>query len=215
MSESAEHARYLIKLRLLWKGTLYITIATLYVAIIVGFFVLVDWRWSLLIVGFLTVSQLLRYVANEVDRIGWVLRESQEDPTGLAATKRFRAFLFVLLAVLVQVPNVGVFLSAYFVETSSVASYVLLALVFAEILFLEIRRMNRKVAFRQASYGAGEDALAASGLVPNVSDSLKDEELDDRLARLKELVDQGKISPKAYEKARDKYWVRRVMQSKD
>ena len=38
--------------------------------------------------------------------------------------------------------------------------------------------------------------------------------LTDRLDRLEQLVDERKITRKAYEKARDKYWIRHVMDKK-
>ncbi len=221
MSDAPSENRYLIKLRRLWKGTLYIGIVALYVAVAVGALLLIGWQAGLLILGLVALSQLFRYVASEVDRIGWLLQTENLDDTQLnpdehesRRTNKLRRNLLGLLALLVQLPNIAlvVYVFGSIGMLWSVACFS--ALVVVELMFQEIRRVNRKVAYREASYGFQDRSLLTPGH-HEINREGQVASLEDRLEELEALVDEGKISRASYEKARDKYWIRHVMETRE
>ena len=210
-NETAENT-YLIKLRRLWKGTLYIGIVALVIAIIVAVFLVIGWQASLLAIALIALSQLFRYIASEVDRIGWVLRTANHDEAESRATTRLRRTLLLLLILLVQLPVVGLFLFVAMRETMVWSVSMLVALIFIELMFQEIRRVNRQVAYRDASYGLDERPPLVPGHANNDLNERKDVALQDKLDRLERMMEEGLISRKAFEKACDKYRVRAVME---
>ncbi len=216
MSDTERENPYLIKLRRLWKGTLYICVVALFVAVVVTTLVLLGWQSSLLALGLLALSQVFRYVASEVDRIGWVLRLQNDSENQEQSTTRLRRTLLVLLIILVQLPNFALLVYVVYGDVGlywSLAYFATLSVI--EILFQEIRRVNRRVAYREASYGLPDRSPLNVGPHEGSKHESQDAILLDRLDRLEKLVDEGKISRKSFEKARDKYWVRHVMESRE
>ena len=215
MSDTESDSPYLTKLRRLWKGTLYIGIVALYIAVVVVTLVLIGWQAGLLAVGLVALSQVFRYVASEVDRIGWVIRSQNDDEREIGGTTKLRRRLFALLTLLVQFPNIALVVYVYTNIGLPWSVVLLIALMAVELLFQEIRRVNQKVAYREASYGFQDRSLLTPGQQGVGSQEGRDVTLTDRLARLEKLADEGKISRRGYEKARDKYWIRHVMESRD
>jgi len=216
VSDSERENPYLIKLRRLWKGTLYICVVALFVAVVVTTLVLLGWQSSLLALGLLALSQVFRYVASEVDRIGWVLRLQSDDENQGQSTTRLRRALLVLLIILVQLPNIALVAFVIYEDVGIDWSFAyFVTLVVIEILFQEIRRVNQSVAYREASYGLPDRSPLMVGAHDGLKHESRDAILVDRLDRLEKLVDEGKISRKSFEKARDRYWVRHVMESRE
>lgn len=214
MSDNEIDSPYLTKLRRLWKGTLFIGIAALYIAVVVAMIVLTGWQAGLLAVGLVALSQVFRYIASEVDRIGWILRSQDDAAEQASSMTKLRQRLFTLLALLVQFPNIALVIFVYTNISLSWGATSLAALIVVEVLFQEIRRINRKVAYREASYGFQDRSLLTAGHREGEANDGQDETLKDRLERLEVLVEEGKISRESYEKARDKYWIRHVMKSR-
>lgn len=215
MNDTESASPYLTKLRRLWKGTLYIGIAALYIAVVVLTLILIGWQAGLLAVGLVGLSQVFRYIASEVDRIGWVIRSQNDDEQEIGSTIKLRRRLFGLLTLLVQLPSIALVIYIYANIGLNWSVAFLFALIAVELLFQEIRRVNRKVAYREASYGFQDRSLLAASHQSGGPDEGRDATLNDRLDRLEELVDEGKITRKGYEKARDKYWIRHVMESRE
>lgn len=215
MSDTESDSPYLTKLRRLWKGTLYIGIAALYIAVVVATIVLLRWQAGLLAVGLVGLSQVFRYIASEVDRIGWLIRSQDDHAEQASTTTKLRGRLFTLLTLLVQLPNIALVIYIYTNIGLLWCAIFLVALIVVELLFQEIRRVNRKVAYREASYGFQDRSLITAGNVEGGATDARDETLMDRLEKLEVLVEEGKISRESYEKARDKYWIRHVMKSRE
>ena len=221
MSDVESKNQYLTKLRRLWKGTLYIGIVTVYITVVVGSLLLIAWQAGLFALGLVAVSQLFRYVASEVDRIGWLLQTHKNDDERSSldegqshSTNKLRRNLLGLLTLLVQLPNIALIVYVFGYVGMLWSASCLIALALVELMFQEIRRMNRKVAYREASYGFQERSVLRSGhhdVTPKGQEAM----IEDRLNRLEALVDEGKISRESYEKARDKYWIRQVMNSRE
>ena len=215
MSDTESTIQYLTKLRRLWKGTLYIGIVALYVAIVGASLVMVGWLTGLLALGLIGLSQLFRYIASEVDRIGWVLRTENDEEAHIEQTSSLKRRLFALLTFLVQLPNVALVAHIYTNVLLIWSGVLIVALVVIELLFQEIRRVNRQVAYREASYGFEDRTLPTPGQKSSATQLGQDAVLKDRLNRLEQLVDEGKITREAYEKARDKYWIRHIMNARE
>lgn len=205
----------LVRLRRLWKGTLYIAVAAIYVGLISATFFGLNWKASLFLFGLIVLSQIFRFIADEVDRIGWVIASESSGDNDAQSASRYRRWLLLLLVLLIQSPNVALVVFIY-QSWTTIAGHVFLALIIvAELLFLEVRHINRSVAFREAIYGSPLGVLTGTQPSNEPVDRGKDQELEERLRVLEKLASDGKISHQAYEKARDKYWVRRVMDAKN
>ena len=215
MSNEQEGSQNLIKLRRLWKGTLYIGIVAIYVVLVASAVMIADWQSGLLVFACITLSLVFRYVADEVDHIGWVLRNDEIKEGEYQETARIRRWLFGLLVLLVQLPNLALVGYVFVSFGLFWSALVLVLLALAEAFFLEIRRVNRKVSFREASYGFKDRPVAIVGSAIEAADPGRGAELSDKLSKLRELMKEGEISEKAYAKARDKYLVRHVMESQD
>ncbi|MCY4057283.1 MAG: hypothetical protein OXG44_04700, partial [Gammaproteobacteria bacterium] len=86
---------------------------------------------------------------------------------------------------------------------------ILIGVVLIEVLYSRIRSVNRRVEFEEASYGFKDRGPLTRG--PEAMQASNQARLDRRLEELKTLADEGLISRKAYEKARDKHRIRSVM----
>ena len=206
------------RLRRLWKGTLLVGVAGGYALLLALLLVQHGWRSALLALFFVVVAQVLRYIANDVDRIGWNLSRAKEKadagqtPAHGEGAARYQARLYGGLVALVQVVNVALVAQAFLLGGWDRALATALALAVVEILFAQVRNVNRQVTFEQASYGFSDRRLLADG--PSAGgpwDDAANARLQRKLERLREMAEAGEISTKAYRRERDKWLVRSVM----
>lgn len=207
------------RLRRLWKGTLLVGVAGGYVLLVSALLLQHSWQAALLAAFLVVVSQFLRYIASDVDRIGWHLseRKNQEQDaqaaTPAADAVRYQARLFRGLIVLAQLVNVALVVQAFALGGVLRALATLLGLAVIEVLFSRIRKVNREVTFEQASYGFSDRPPLHGGPArAGPWDEVANERLQRKLETLRQMAEAGEISTEAYRKARDKWLVRRVMQ---
>ena len=94
-------------------------------------------------------------------------------------------------------------------ESAAVTAAFLLAI---EALYLTVRRLNRQTAFREASYGFKDRGPLSGGPTPiDASRERREAEVERKLAELRKMAEDGRISQRAYEKACDRHRVRVVM----
>ena len=133
-------------------GTLYIGIFAVY-ALFLGL-LLVDygWRPALLSLFLIGLIQLFRYVAEDVDRIGW--RLSQENIEGeKEGIIRHRNKLRYLLLTLMLLLNLGLVYQWYLVSSWQQAVVLPVGLILVEMMFRRIRATNRQIDYRSPLYG--------------------------------------------------------------
>ena len=199
-----------VRLQRLWKGTLFVGIGGGYVLLVALLFIYQGWRAALLALFLIGVAQFFRYIANDVDRIGWRMSNEWSDEPIAESTKRYQRRMLMALVGLAQAINLALIYQAYHLGDLRWMLPTLVGLALIELLYSRIRSVNRRIEFEEASYGfkdrgplsGGPDAVAASNQAA----------LDRKLDRLSALADEGQISRKAYEKARDKHRVRSVME---
>jgi len=163
------------------------------------------WRPALLTAFLIALIQWLRHIASEVDRIGWVMSQSQpsEEET---EDRAYQTRMLVLLFVLIQLLNAGIIYQIYVISTCTWALIGALVILVIEVFFLQIRGVNRRINYKSASYGIKDYSPLAAG-----ASALKHKEIDDKLARLKNMAANGEITQKAYEKVRDRALIDRIM----
>lgn len=209
------------RLRRLWKGTLLVGVAGGYALLVALLLVQHGWQAALLAVFFVVVAQVLRYIASDVDRIGWNLSQRRRTEAGAQEAQpapsesavRYQGRLYRGLVALVQVVNVALVAQAFLLGSWDRALATAFALAVIEILFMQVRKVNRQVTFEQASYGFSDRRLLSDG--PSADgpwDEAANARLQRKLERLREMADAGEISAKAYRRERDKWLVRSVMQ---
>lgn len=201
-----------VKLQRLWKGTMFVGIGGAYVLLVAMLFVYHGWRGALLALFLIALSQFFRYIANDVDRIGWRMSNEQSAETISESTKRYQRRMLIVLVGLAQGINLALIYQSFHLGSLPWMLATLAGLALIEVLYSRIRSVNRRVEFEQASYGF-KDRGPLSGGPENIrpSDQARRDKLDRRLDELKTLVDEGRISQKAYDKARDRHRVRAVM----
>ena len=198
-----------VRLQRLWKGTLLVGAVGDYALLLGLLFVQYGWRAALLALFLVAVAQFFRYIANDVDRIGWDLANRASQTNERAG--RYQSRLLWLLFGLTQAVHVALIVQAALLGGADRAATTLLALALVEMLFALVRRANRQTAFEQASFGLEEPALAGRRTGPTRWDDTQRAKLDRKLKQLKKMAEEGEISERAYEKARDKHLVRSVM----
>ena len=208
LTEASAH----VKLQRLWKGTLLIGIGGGYLLLLAMLFVYHGWRPALLALFLIAVSQFFRYIANDVDRIGWRMSNEQTTETITEATKRTQRRMLVVLVGLAQALNLVLIYQAFHLADLPWMLATLAGLALIEVLYARIRSVNRRIEFEQASYGFKDRGPLGGPETLSPSDRARQDKLDRKLEELKTLVDEGQISQKAYEKARDKHRVRAVME---
>lgn len=212
MEEQLDESDIRARLLRLWKGTLFVGVAGSYVLIVSLLFVYHGWRPALLGSFLIIVSQFFRYIANDVDRIGWRVSKQDEGEGIAASTKAYQVRMLYLLLGLVQLLNLAVTYQGYVLAGITWASGTLAGLVCVELLYSQVRRVNRRVEFEQASYGFRDRGVFRDGPeAMSPSDKAKEAKLERKLERLRGMADQGEISQKAYEKIRDRYRIYGVM----
>ena len=209
LTEASAH----VKLQRLWKGTLLIGIGGGYLLLLAMLFVYHGWRPALLALFLIALSQFFRYIANDVDRIGWRMSNEQTTETITEATKRTQKRMLVVLVGLAQALNLVLIYQAFHLAGVPWMLATLAGLALIEVLFARIRSVNRRIEFEQASYGFKDRGPLGGPETLSPSDRARQDKLDRKLEELKTLVDEGQISQKAYEKARDKHRVRAVMEA--
>ena len=119
--------------------------------------------------------------------------------------------LYLLLGLL-QLVNLALIYQGYVLAGITWALGTLAGLVFIELLYSQVRGVNRRVEFEQASYGFRDKGVFSDGPESmSPSDRAKKDKLDRKLERLREMADEGLISQKAYQKTRDRYRIHGVM----
>lgn len=195
----------------LWKGTLVVAIAGGYLLILTLLLIHRDWRAALLALFFIGLAQFFRYIGDDVDRIGWHLAEDQAAPDG--ATQQRQRRMHRLLIGLTQLPNLALAGHAHLLGDLPWTVTMAGGLLAIEWMHWGMRRVNRAVAFEQASFGFAERGLL-DGPEP-IGDLAETEErrVEERLRTLERMAEEGRISQKAYKKARDRARVRLVMEA--
>ncbi len=183
-------------------GTLYIGIFALYTLLLGLLLVYSGWRPALLSLFLIGLIQLFRYVADDVDRIGWLL--SQEHIEGeKEGIIQHRTKLQYLLLTLMLLLNLALVYQVYLVSSWQHAMVLLIGLILVELMFRQIRATNRQIDYKSPLYG-----IKHPGPIPTGPASSR---LEEQLATLKQMAESGEISQKAYEKVRDRALIKRVM----
>ena len=213
MSTTPPDSEIRLRLQRLWKGTLFVGVGGAYIALLAGALILFGWQAALLAVFLVLLGQCFRYIANDIDRLGWAMgRDGPSKVEGSAATRRDQTRLLWILGILVLAPSAALIVQAQFLGGGRVALVVGGTLAFVEALYLAIRRVNRRTAFQEASYGLRDRSLFSRG--PDNMRALertRAERVERQLEQLEAMADDGRISRRAYEKARDKLRVELVM----
>ena len=204
------------KLRRLWKGTLYTGIIGAYIFLLGMFFVHEGWQSALLVLFLICLAQLFRYIANDVDRLGWLMNEmniSEEQ----SEVKQYQSKMFLLSFSLIQFSNIAIIYKTHSISTAYLI-FVGIGILIIEVTFRQIRNVNQSIDYETASYGIKDsgpitDGPAMQGAKGEKEKSLEsiNEKIDKKIAKLREMAEQGDISQKAYENVRDRELVNRIM----
>ncbi len=194
--------RLALRLRRLWMGTLYIGVFAVYTLLLGLLLVHYGWRPALLSLFLIGLIQLFRYVAYDVERIGWLL--SQQNIEGeKEEIVQHRTRLQFLLQALILLLNLAIVYQVYLVSRWQQAIALLIGLILVEMMFRQIRATNRQISYESPLYG-----IKHTGPMTASPESSRVEE---KLAQLKQMAEREEISQKAYEKVRDRELIRRVM----
>ena len=213
MSTTTPDSEIRLRLQRLWKGTLFIGVGDAYIALLSGALILFGWKATLLAMFLVLLGQCFRYIANDIDRLGWAMADDGESKVeGSATTKRAQTRLLWLLGILVLTPSAAMIVQAQYLGGVRVALVVGVTLAFVEALYVAIRRVNRRTAFQEASYGLRDRSLFSRG--PDDMRALsrtREARVERQLDQLEAMADDGRISRRAYEKACDKLRVELVL----
>ncbi|MYB37418.1 MAG: hypothetical protein F4Y26_08570 [Gammaproteobacteria bacterium] len=216
MNEAASGQSTRLRLQRLAKGALFVGIAAGYTLLLALALVLHGWKPALLALFFVIVGQFFRHIASEADRIGWRLdaerNEASPEAQADADTRSYQRRMLWLFASLAQLPNVALVAQATLLADPESGAVTAVSLLVIEALYLTVRRLNRRTAFREASYGFKDRGPFSDGASPiDASRERREAEVERKLAELRKLAEDGRISRRAYEKARDRHRVRVVM----
>ena len=200
------------RLQRLWKGTLVVAITAGYLLILTLLLIHRDWKAALMALFLIVLAQFFRYIGDDVDRIGWQLsRQSGESERDEEANRRQKR-MHRLLVGLTQLPNLALVGHGYWLGGQRWAIALAIGVVAIEFLHTRIRKVNRAVAFEQASFGFVERGLFEGPESIARLQETKERRVEERLSTLERMAEEGLISRKAYEKARDKARVRLVLE---
>ena len=206
-----------LRLQRLAKGALFVGIAAGYTLLLAWTLVFHSWKPALLALFFIVVGQFFRHIASEADRLGWRLDTNGPHGTSASAdpdatTRTYQKRMLWLFASLTQLPNIALVAQAWHLSALNWAAAMAGSLVAIELLYLLVRHLNQQTAFREASYGFKDRNPLTDGPTPiNESRQHREAEVERKLEELRKLMEAGRISQKAYEKARDRHRVRVVM----
>ena len=208
MDRPSADAAARVRLHRLAKGALFVGIAAGYV-LLVGPLVLFGWCPALLAAFFVLTGQCFRHIAAEADRIGLGLANDED---AAADTRDHQKRMLRVFTGLTQLPNVALAVYAFLIGGWLWGVPATAALLVIELLYVLVRKLNRRTAFRQASYGFRDRApLGRGGVNADAARDLRAAEVERRLEELRAMVRDGRVSQRAYEKACDRYRVRAVM----
>lgn len=214
MSQTSGNESFKLMKRL-WKGALHVLAVASYISLIIGMLVIGSWLAGFVTLGLVLLAQSLRYIASAMDRIAYSVanrRRSEESAQNSQVSPIFSA---IFVWILIQGCNAAIALYALNLAGSQSLIRVLAALVFIEATYLGLRLVNRRISYEPASFGIADRNVLRTGPVPYENLAERERERIERsLQRLKEMADRGDISERAYLRARDKYLVRYVMESK-
>jgi hypothetical protein len=148
-----------------------------------------------------------------VDRIGWTIKTQKNGNQKITeSTKAYQVQMLYILVILTQLQNIAIIYQVYFLAGTKWMISTFVGLSIVELLYMQIRSVNKKIEFEQASYGIKDRDLFFEG--PELISKPPEKPtltLEEKLAELKKMSEQGQISKKAYEETRDKYLIRKVM----
>ena len=145
-SKEFDAERFALRLRRLWIGTLYIGIFAIYLLFLGLLVVFYGWRPALLSLFLVGLIQLFRYVAFDVDRIGWQLSQQNIEGETEEIVQR-RQKLQLLLQTVILLLNLAVVLQVYFVASWQQVIALLIGLIVVEMMFRQIRNTSRKISY--------------------------------------------------------------------
>ena len=184
----------------------------LYVLIVSMLLIYHGWRRALLSIFLIVLSQFFRYIANDVDRIGWNITNRQQGKEISESTKTYQSLMLYLLVGLTQLLNLMLIYQAYHLGGAKWLSGTFVSLMIIEVLYFQIRRVNRRVEFEQASYGFRDKGVFSDGSESiSPSERSKEDKTKKKLDKLKQMAEEGEISQKAYKRTRDKFLIDGVM----
>ena len=199
----------------LWKGALHVLAVAGYISLIIGMLVIGSWLAGFVTLGLILLAQSLRYIASAMDRIAYSVSKRKQSGDGATRSQVSPIFSAIFVWILIQGCNTAIALYALNLAGTESLVRVLAVLVFIEATYLVLRLVNRRIEYEPASFGIADRNVFRTGPVSyeNLAEREK-ERVERRLQRLKEMADKGDISERAYLRARDKYLVRYVMESK-
>jgi hypothetical protein len=203
-----------LKLRKLWKGTIYIGISGIYIFLLGMVLMFVGLKAALLTFFFIALVQLFRYVAGDVDRLGWVM-ENKEISGAQEDTRKYQSKMLFLLFSLIQISNLVIIYQTYVISTKMWALFAFFGILAIELMFRKIRNLNHEIDYELASYGIKDRNPISSGAnspMTHEKNSVKaNDKIDNKLETLKSMVENGDITEKAYEEVRDRELIKRIM----
>ena len=214
MNAAAPDESIRLRLQRLAKGAIFVGIAAGYTLLLALALVLHGWKPALLALFFIVVGQFFRHIAGEADRLGWRLagERNEATPETDASARSYQRRMLWLFASLAQLPNVALVAQATLLAGTESGAVTAGALLVIEVLYLTVRRLNRRTAFREASYGFKDRGPFSGGATPiDASRERREAEVEHKLAQLRRMAEEGRISHKAYQKACDRHRVRVVM----
>ena len=209
MAGATPDAAARVRLQRLAKGALFVGIAAGYALLLGLTLVLFGWRPALLAAFFVLAGQGLRHIASEADRIGVTLAGKQ----GAAPdTRDYQKRMLRIFTGLTQVPNAALAVQAFLLAGWPWGAAATAGLLVVELLYVLVGNLNRRTAFREASYGFRDRGPFRGDVVnAEAAGDLRVAEVEHRLEELSAMVEEGRVSQRAYEKACDRYRVRAVM----
>ncbi|MDP7593152.1 MAG: hypothetical protein QF552_10765 [Litorilituus sp.] len=203
-----------LKLRKLWKGTIYIGITGVYVLLLGMVLVFTGLRPALLTFFLIALVQLFRYIAGDVDRLGWVM-DNKEVSGDQEDARSYQSKMLLLLFSIIQISNLAIVYQTYQISTGSWACLAFIGIFAIELMFMKIRKINHEIDYELASYGLKDSSPICHGV--NAQDfnesklTKENEEIDKKLETLKLMVEKGELTQKAYEEVRDQQLIKRIM----
>ena len=210
MAERSIEETTRLRLRRLAKGALLVGITAGYALLLGLTLVLFGWRPALLAVFFVLTGQCFRHIAHEADRMGLGLPDATADAAALRA-RGYHGHMLRLFMVLTQLPNVGLAVQAFVLAGAGWGAAATGGLLIIEVLYVLVRRLNRRTAYEQASFGFREPGPVRNAVALDAAREAGAAEVERRLEELYVMVEDGRVSYDAYKKACDRYRVRAVM----